>query len=124
MRGALTRSRGVALASVVVAVPLWAGCSSSPSGKTALAPTATCQKILAVLSDGPEPGADPVGYALSQILPLGKIHTSDQSVRATLTNLIAADRKLVSSNGKDKTATATIRKDDAALNVACPGVAP
>jgi hypothetical protein len=127
MRGVLTRSRTVALASVAVAVPLWAGCSSTGSGgggaTGAPAPAAVCQKILAVLSDGPDPDADPVGYALSQIGPLGAIHTSDRSVQTILGNLVAADRKLVSSNGKDKAARAAIKEDDRSLNTACPGVA-
>ena len=82
-----------------------------------------CQQILAVLSDGPDPDADPVGYALSQIKPLAQIHTSDSSVSVTLRKLIAADRALVKSNGSDHTATSAIAKADAALNKACPGVA-
>ena len=52
-----------------------------------------------MLSDGPDPDADPVGYALSQIVPLGQIHTSDRSVATTVRRLIAADRSLVASNG-------------------------
>jgi hypothetical protein len=121
------RPRTMALASVAVAVPLWAACGSSGSSggaASAHAPTAVCQKILAVLSDGPDPDADPVGYALSQILPLGQIHTSDKAVSTSLRSLIAADQALVKSNGADKTATADIKKDDNSLNTACPGVAP
>jgi hypothetical protein len=126
MRRAI-RPRSMALASVAVAVPLWVACgSSSPSGaavKSAHAPTAVCQKVLAVLSDGPDPDADPVGYALSQILPLGEIHTSDHSVSTTLRSLVKADRALVTSNGADKAATSGIKKADKSLNKACPGVA-
>jgi hypothetical protein len=118
----------LALASVVVAVPLWAACGSSGAGGggavQAKAPTALCNQVLAVLSDGPDPGADPVGYAMSQILPLGKIHTADHPVAATLHTLIAADRALVSSNGSDRSAKSTIKKDYTSLNSACPGVAP
>ncbi len=62
-------------------------------------PPALCQKILGVLSNGPDPDADPVGYALSQIKPLGGIQTSDHSVSTALDKLVAADRALVSSNG-------------------------
>jgi hypothetical protein len=82
-----------------------------------------CQKILAVLSDGPDPDADPLGYALSQIKPLGQIATSDHSVRVTLDKLIAADRSLVNSNGSDHAAKTAIARTDKALNTACPGVA-
>ncbi len=121
------RPRGMALASVAVAVPLWVACGAAgPSGaavKSAHAPTAVCQKILAVFSDGPDPDADPVGYALSQILPLGQIHTSDHTVSTTLRSLIKDDRALVKSNGDDKTAKTGIKKADKSLNKVCPGVA-
>jgi hypothetical protein len=117
----------VGLASVVLAVPLLAACSSSASGGSSTqsqAPAAVCQKVLAVLSDGPDPDADPVGYALSQIAPLGRIHTSDNTVAQRLSSLISADETLVRSNGSDHAATKAIAKDDADLNKACPGVAP
>jgi hypothetical protein len=121
------RPRRVALASVAVAVPLWVACGSTgPSGaavSSAHAPAAVCQKILAVFSDGPDPDADPVGYALSQILPLGQIHTSDHSVSTTLHSLIREDRALVKSKGSDKSAKSGIKKADKSLNKACPGVA-
>jgi hypothetical protein len=103
-----------------------AACSSSSSGggsSSAQAPAAFCQKVLAVLSDGPDPDADPVGYALSQMAPLGQIHTSDHSLAERLSDLIAADQALVNSNGSDHAATKSIAKDDAGLNKVCPGVA-
>jgi hypothetical protein len=114
------------MASVALAVPLLTACGSSGSGggaASAHAPAALCQKIMGVLSDGPDPDADPVGYALSQILPLGQIHTSDQAVSTALHSLVAADHALVKSNGADKTAKADIKKADNSLNTACPGVA-
>jgi hypothetical protein len=120
----LFRSRYMALASVAVAAPLWAACGSSGGGSAqAATPPALCQKILGVLSDGPDPDVDPVGYALSQIQPLGEIHTSDHSVGTTLDKLIAADRAIVSSDGTDTSAKAAIKGSDKALNKACPGVA-
>jgi hypothetical protein len=79
---------------------------------------------MAVLSDGPDPDADPVGSALSQIAPLGQIHTSDQALAQRLSSLISADRALVSSSGGDHAATKSIARDDAALNAVCPGVVP
>jgi hypothetical protein len=119
--------RRVGLASLALAVPLLAACSSSSSGGKSTqskAPTAVCQKVLAVLSDGPDPDADPVGYALSQIAPLGQIHTSDSDVTQRLSALISADEALVHSNGSDHAATKSIAKDDADLNKVCPGVSP
>lgn len=111
---------------LALTVPLLAACSSSPSGGSssqtqATAPTAVCQKLLGVLSDGPDPDADPVGYALSQIAPLGQIHTSDEDLAQRLSDLITADRALVSSDGGDHAATKSITKDDADLNKICPG---
>jgi hypothetical protein len=119
--------RGVGLTSLVLAVPLLAACSSGSSGggsSQAQAPAAFCQKVLAVLSDGPDPDADPVGYALSQIAPLGQIHTSDHALAQQLSDLIAADHALVNTNGSDRAATKSIAKDDKGLNKVCPGVAP
>jgi hypothetical protein len=115
------------LTSLALAVPLLAACSSGSSGGSATAapaPPAVCQKVLAVLSDGPDPDADPVGYALSQIAPLGQIHTSDQDLAHRLSDLITADRALVSSQGSDHAATKSIANIDAGLNKVCPGVAP
>jgi hypothetical protein len=79
--------------------------------------------VLGVLSDGPDPDADPVGYALSQIAPLGQIHTSDSDLAQRLSDLISADQALVQSNGSDHAATKSIAKDNADLNRICPGVA-
>jgi hypothetical protein len=128
----------MALALTLVAAPLaLAACSSggsnpssSGSGRSggvaaAKAPVALCNELDAVLSDGPDPGADPVGYALSQILPLQQqVHSSDTAVMATVNQLIAADQALYNSSGADKSASATIQKDYTAINKACPGVAP
>jgi hypothetical protein len=114
-----------ALACLAVTVPLLAACSSSSSGggsSQAKAPAAFCQKVLGVMSDGPDPDVDPVGYALSQIAPLGQIHTSDQALERKLSDLIAADQTLVNTNGTDHAATKSIAKDDAGLNKVCPGV--
>jgi hypothetical protein len=123
------RSRPVVLIALAVLPTLVAACATGgPNGGAAQvldkAPAALCGQLNAVLSDGPDPGADPVGYALSQILPLGQIHTSDGSVATTVRRLIAADRALVDSKGADRSATKAITEADKALNVACPGVAP
>jgi hypothetical protein len=123
------RSLMLATAALLGGVGL-AACSSggssggSAGGGAALAPAALCQQLNAVLSDGPDPDADPVGYALSQILPLRGVHSSDRRVIATVDQLAAADQELVNSNGSDKAATAAIKKSDHALDQACPGVAP
>jgi hypothetical protein len=120
------RVRPIVMASLVVALPVVVGaCGSSSSGgdKTATAPARFCQQTLAVLSDGPDPDADPVGYAESQIIPLGDIHTSDATLATAIHQLITSDRALVASGGSDHAASKAITKADKTLNTYCPGVA-
>ena len=130
MRGhEVLRSRPIVVIALAVFPTLVTACATGGATGGAAqvldkAPAALCGQLDAVLSDGPDPGADPVGYALSQILPLGQIHTSDRSVATTVGRLTAADRALVDSKGADRSATKAIAKADKALNAACPGVAP
>ena len=85
-----TRSRTHALASA----------SSFAAGTPSTAAVrATCAQVSAVLSDGPAPDSDPVGYAEAQILPLGQIHTSDAQLRAAIGKLASAYRTFFDSNG-------------------------
>jgi len=120
----LLRPRSVALASVIVAAPLWSACSTGVGGAhAAAAPASLCQTLNGIFSDGPDPDADPVGYALSQIKGLQAIHTADHAVSSAVRTLVAADQALVSSNGSDHAATSTIKKADARINTSCPGVA-
>jgi hypothetical protein len=129
-----TSTPAVAGALALLAVPaVLSACSTgsgSPSAATsggatpAKASVALCQQLNGVFADGPDPGADPVGYALSQILPLQDVHSSNASVMATVSDLVRADQDLVKANGDDKAATAAIKKDDNAIDRACPGVAP
>jgi hypothetical protein len=104
----------------------FAACSSGGSGgaaAAATAPRALCQQLNGVLSDGPDPDVDPVGYALSQIEPLQTIHSSDSSAVHEVSQLISADQAFYNSNGSDKAAATAIKKADASLNKVCPGVA-
>jgi hypothetical protein len=116
---------GIALASVAVAAPLWSVTAARPAGAAthSTAPAALCRKLNGIFSNGPDPDADPVGYALAQIKPLGAVHTSDHAISAVLTKLVAADRSLFTSNGSDHAAKKEIKKADAQVNKACPGVA-
>ena len=112
--------------SLVLAACSSDGSSSANSGSAnaaAKVPTSLCQRIGGVLSDGPDSDADPVGAALSQILPLQDIHSSDTSVIHTVSKLVSADQAFYHSNGTDKTAATAIEKAEASLDKACPGVA-
>ena len=128
---ARTRPAVLALAGPLVALPLAlsaCGAGAVPGtasgGGLAKAPQALCQKLNAVFSDGPDPDADPVGYALSQILPLTQLHSTDTAVINTVSAVVAADRSLVKSNGSDHAATKAIKAGYAKLDQACPGVTP
>jgi hypothetical protein len=84
---------------------------------------ATCTKVSAVLSDGPDPDADPVGYAEAQILPLGQIHTADAQLRAAISKLAGAYRAFFASNGSSSAAKLDVAAASKRINSFCPGAA-
>ena len=75
-----------------------------------------------MLSDGPDPGADPVGYAFAQILPLRQIHTSDSALQAAIDDLAGAYQEFYGSNG-DKVAAKAVTTASDKVNAICPGAA-
>jgi hypothetical protein len=90
---------------------------------SAAAVRATCTKVSAVLSDGPDPDADPVGYAEAQILPLGQIRTSDAQLRAAIGKLASAYRTFFDSNGSSSAAKLAVASASRQINSLCPGAA-
>ena len=76
-----------------------------------------------MLSDGPDPGYYPAGYAQAQILPLAHVHTSDRSLHAAIVALDAAYRRDFSTNDAAGAARAVIKASNR-LNSICPGAAP
>ena len=79
----------LALAALVALAVTACGSLSAPpssrSSSAALAGTPKQQYCVAVgdvLSDGPDSGADPVGYAQAQILPLRQLKIADAPLRA------------------------------------------
>jgi len=105
---------------------LLGGCASqAPAANpvSAAAVGATCTKVSAVLSDGPDPDADPVGYAEAQILPLGQIRTSDAQLRAAIGKLASAYRMFFDSNGSSSTAKLAVAAASKQINSFCPGAA-
>lgn len=99
--------------------------SGSPAaGTTATAAVhATCSQVSAVLSDGPDPDSDPVGYAEAQILPLGQIHTSDAQLGAAIGKLASAYRAFFDSNGNSSSAKLAVASASKRVNSLCPGAA-
>jgi|ERR1700683_5558215 len=120
----------LALTSLGVSALLGACSSSAASSGSAAAGTAstaavhaTCTQVSAVLSDGPDPDSDPVGYAEAQILPLGQIHTSDAQLRAAIGKLAGAYRTFFDSNGNSASAKLAVAAASKRINSFCPGAA-
>lgn len=97
------------------------GASAQPPSKSSTVKT-TCQQVSAVLSDGPDPGADPVGYAFAQVLPLRQLHTSDGSLQTAIDDLATAYQAFYSSKG-DKASAKAVSKASDKVNAICPGAA-
>ena len=76
-----------------------------------------------MLSDGPDPDADPVGYAEAQILPLGQIRTADAPLRAAIGRLARAYQEFFASNGTSGAAKLAVATASKQVNAFCPGAA-
>jgi hypothetical protein len=117
---------------LILTVALACACSSSGQSSTAAAPSAspsaaaiaaTCEQVSGVLSDGPDPDVDPVGFADAHILLLRQINTTDQALRGALGQLADANQKFVASKGKNANAKEAIAVASKKLNSICPGAA-
>jgi hypothetical protein len=104
-----------------VAMLLGACGSRASAGASAAATQATCNQVSAVLSDGPDPQADPVGYAEAQIVPLSQIRTSDVQLRAAISSLASAYREYFASNGASHGAAAAVTAAGKQVDAICPG---
>ena len=117
-----SRPGALGFGALALCAGLLAACGSSPASGQASSPAAkaTCQDVAAVLSDGPDPGADPVGYAQAQILPLRQIHPSDKVLHSAIDNLASAYQQFSSTNG-NKAAKQAVSKASKTINTLCPG---
>jgi hypothetical protein len=127
MTNPTTADLGCLLAAALAAL-LLAACSSpahsSASAAAAAAAIAgTCGQVGAVLSDGPDPGADAVGYAEAQVLPLRQIRASDQALRNAIGQLADAYQAFYSSDGKSSQAKKAVAAASKKINSFCPGAA-
>jgi hypothetical protein len=116
-------------AAVLLALAVAAcGSSSSNSTDTAVvgsAATQNCTSIADVLSDGPDPDADPVGYAQAQVLPLRQLSIANARLHRDV--LALADAFEAFSTGSDPGGTAAALKvadAENAVNTICPEAAP
>jgi hypothetical protein len=121
-----TTARSWGLAARALAVlgltALLGACSARASASDSAAVHQTCERVSAVLSDGPDPAVDPVGYAEAQFRPLGTIRTSDKAVGAAIGGLARAYRAYFVSNGSGP-AKAALAAASRRINAICPGAA-
>jgi hypothetical protein len=120
------RAAALGLALAAIALPTLTACASSPGrpGDQGATTSAACSTLGAALSDGPDPAADPVGYAEAQIKPLRAIETSDQALRAAIRDLAAAYAQVFASNGASTAAGQAVTAAARKVNAICPGTAP
>jgi hypothetical protein len=91
-RGFARAGVGGLLSGVGAAMVLLAGCGTAtvPSSALSASSARTCGEVTAILSDGPDPGADPVGYAEAQVLPLRAVRTPDARLGADVRALASS----------------------------------
>lgn len=76
-----------------------------------------------MLSDGPEPSADPVGYAQAQVLPLRQIRTSDERLHEAISRLAAAYDAFAAEHRAGSAANSAVSAAADTVNAICPGAA-
>ncbi len=121
VRGWLTGMGAVALSAGLVTA-----CGSSGSSAPASSSSVhqTCQAVTAVLSDGPDPDADPVGYALAQVTPLRQIKpTSDQQLQSAIDQLASAYQRFYTAGGVGASVKRAVTQAADRLDTLCPGAA-
>jgi hypothetical protein len=97
--------------------------ASGPSGasRQAAAAQQTCAQVDAVLSDGPDPGADPLGYAEAQVLPLQQIHAPSPTLSTAISALATDYQSFYVANGAGSTVKADLNSAINRINSLCPG---
>lgn len=124
MRTALQRT-ALGSAGVLAAAGVLAGCSSSVSSSPAAATVrGECQQVAAVLSDGPDPTADPVGYAEAQIQPLRELRLSDDTLRKDVEALADAYQQFFEADGAGTAVTKAVAAAGHRVDGICPGAVP
>jgi len=111
------------LATSVFAATAVTACGSSSSSLSLFGSKGrqTCTSVGDVLSDGPDPGADPVGYAEAQVLPLRQLKITASKLHDAVERLASAYQTYSSSNGH--AGSAQVAKAEKVLNAICPGAA-
>ena len=120
--GPRRRAGATVLVASLVSVLIGA-CGSSSSTASSAAVERACKQVEAVLSDGPEPAADPLGYAQAQILPLREIRTSDEKLHGAIDELAAAYRAFSAENRIHRAAASAVATAVHRVDAICPGAA-
>jgi hypothetical protein len=94
-------------------------CGSGSSNSAAI--KSACEKVSAALSDGPDPGDDPIGYAEAQILPLKKITVDVPALQKDIGALDTAYKNFFEANGAQST-KAPVTQALKHVETFCPGV--
>jgi hypothetical protein len=113
------------LALVALGASVLAACGSSSSASASAVGTPlqqACTAVGDVLANGPDPGADPLGYAEAQPRPLAAIKTSDTKLKTAVTDLAHAYQSFSTTNGSSA-AKAAVKSAAAKVNAVCPGAA-
>jgi hypothetical protein len=120
------RAGGLAMTSLAM-MALVSACGSGDHIAASAAPAhtqqvqQTCQQVSDVLSNGPDPGSDPIGYAQAQILPLKQIHASDQTLGQAIGTLASAYDSYIAAKGTGKAAKSALTAAINRINSLCPG---
>lgn len=115
---------GLALVPALALALAACGGSAGTSASAAAASTRqSCQQIGAVLADGPDPDADPAGYAEAQILPLRQVRIADQPLKTAVGQLDSAYQRLFRSDGSSTAAVKAVAAASKKVNEICPGAA-
>jgi hypothetical protein len=120
----LTAAVAAGLVSMALAAggfPPAASARTDPKHKAPI--EAPCEQVAAVLSDGPDPDADPVGYAQSQILPLRRLKISSQKLTYAVDELASAYALFATPTGNTTMAKARVKNAVRAVDALCPGAA-
>ena len=124
--GGKPRTLGLLASSGLIAVALSA-CGNSPSASSSSlsARQQGCTAVSDVLSNGPDPDVDPVGFAQAQVLPLGQLKLSDVTLNQSVRRLDAAYKAFSATNGaKGSSVALRVSAAQHALNAICPDAAP
>lgn len=117
------RQASAALPAAIVSLALAAGGFASAASAKTPPIQAPCQQVSAVLSDGPDPGVDPVGYAQAQIIQLRKLKLVNPKLKTAVRGLATAYASYAKSNGTSKPTRTAVKQAEKAVNAICPGAA-